>query len=199
MERPDDCPDPSGNGGGCDALHRHVEEQGRFMRRLGAVEVSIGTMRVDVVATKEIAARAEMHAARAAESSAAVHAVICAPINDIIAKYQSAPPPELLDADDGENIPTATAIQVPWMSARKIRREQLRATEAERRAEALGAEKERMRAAAEVETKRVAEAARIKQEQDDREKRNSKLIASAIATAGMIATAIGTYFAARGH
>lgn len=177
-ERPDDCPDPSGNGGGCDALQRHVAEQSRFMRRLNAVEVSLATMKIVVDATRE--------------DARAVRAVVCGPANEVLAKYQSDHPPELLDADDGQDLPTETAIHVPWMAARKVQRERARASSAEQARVRLEAEKL-------LAERRAAELADQKTADDKRHKRLIALLAALAALGTAAYPTIQAIVKAMGH
>jgi len=204
-ERPDDCPDQSGNGGGCFTLQQALQEQARHSERLKYQETRIGQLKVSVDASKDAsdraessATRAESAANRAADSADAIRRVICGPANDALAQHQS-DSRELLDAADDHSIDTSVSIRVPHLAERRIRHEERLRIEAEKRAEELGAERERVKLAAKLEAERVATAAKIKQEQDDREKRNARLLHSALALGLAITTAVTTYLASRGH
>lgn len=171
MDRPDECPDQSGNGGGCESLQRYVVEGDRLRKRVGAVEVGLATMRIAVDATRE-----DAHAVRS---------VVCGPANEALARYQSdRPPPDLLDADDGEDIPTSDAIHVPWMAARKVQHEKRRAADAEQARIRLEAEKL-------VAERHAADLAEAKARDDKRHTRNMAILAAVAA----LGTAGGTLFA----
>ncbi|MFA5892160.1 MAG: hypothetical protein WDA27_14625 [Actinomycetota bacterium] len=172
MERPDDCPDPSGNGGGCDALQRHTAEHGRFLQRLSNVEISLATMRIVTDATRE--------------DSRAIRAVVCGPANEALAKYASDHPPELLDVDDGEPIPTSTAIQVPHLGLVKIRREQRRAVDAEKARDEADMARVRLEGAKLRAEERAAELADRKAADD---KRHARIVA-ALAAISAVAVAV---------
>jgi hypothetical protein len=197
MQRPDDCPDLSGNGAGCLGLQDCIREQGQLSKRLAHNEARVGQLKVSVDAAKDAADRSEAAANKSAAGIARIEAFVCKPANTMLSAYSDAS--ELMDAAEEENMPTSVSAQIPHLAIRRIKREEVGRLEAEKRAEALGAEKERIRAAAELETKRVAEANRLAVIQIEREKRNAKLIHAAIGAIVTLAGVATTYLASRGH
>ena len=107
---------------------------------LSQTQQQVGEMLLGIGEAAEHAKNASRDAAAARRAAEKVEAKIFAGVNELVAKYDSNPP-ELLDADDGQDIPTSTAIQVPHLSERKIRREQRKTAEAEQARIRLEAEK----------------------------------------------------------
>lgn len=129
---------PGGNGADrhdppCDELRfveRRVDSQDqRIANHLAKIDRTVGQMLVAAGEAAENAKHAQHEATRAADSADAIRAVICAPANDMLAKYQSDPPVALRDADEADE-PTSVSIRVPHLAERRIRKEQQGRTKA---------------------------------------------------------------------
>ena len=192
-----ECEEPQLNGHGCAPLAIVEESVDRLRQRQNERDAQDGRWHASLSEAK-LAAQQARDAALASDARVArIETYVFGPTNTVIAKYQSDAP--LMSADDEENLPTSTTIQVPHLAERRIKREEVGRLAAEKRAEALGAEKERIRAAAALETARVEEAARLKTERLEREKRNTRLLHAAIGAIVALSTAVTTYLASRGH
>ena len=149
---------------------------------LSQTQQQVGEMLLGIGEAAEHAKNASRDAAAARRAAEKVEAKIFAGVNELVAKYDSNPP-ELLDADDGQDIPTSTAIQVPHLSERKIRREQRKTAEAEQARIRLEAEKL-------VAERHAQDLADAKARDDKRHARNLALLAALAAVATMTAAAL---------
>lgn len=181
---------------GCvEDIDRKQDEQDN---REGRMMLAVSEARTAAINARDAALDSRDAANRTDGRAERIEQVVCSPANALLAKYHSSnPPPELIDCDG--DIPTSVCAQYPMLSEQRIHKEKSGRIEAEKLVESLGAEKERIRLAGELELARIKEATKLREEQIEREKRNAKLIATALATLGMIATAFTTWLASRGH
>ena len=174
-----DCEEHQSNGGGCVPLHIVADEQRRHATAIAIVKASQekqdereGRMLAAVGEAKSAAIEARNAAKLTDERAARIEAAVCRPANNLLIKYQGdSDPPPLLDADDGQDVPTSTSIHIPHLAERRIRKEQAAAAAAEQARIRLEAEKL-------VAEERAARLADQKAIDDKRHARNMAILAA---------------------
>jgi hypothetical protein len=117
--------DPQCVGGYCgegEVLSILSTQQAAQSARIDHTDEASGRTLAAAMRAEQAAHEAHREASHARQSCDRMEAIICRPVNDALAKYQS-DASELYDADSPDE-PTSTSIQVPALAERRIRKEQ---------------------------------------------------------------------------